>query len=72
MGTPGCRFYHPDLPTAITASGQWILKETTALLRNRGYTVLYGDTDSVFVQLKKEEFSHADEAARGPRGAGEQ
>lgn len=51
MGTPGCRFYHPDLPTAITGTGQWVLKETARFLRERGYGVIYGDTDSVFVQL---------------------
>jgi DNA polymerase-2 len=55
MGTPGCRFYHPDLPTAITGTGQWVLKTCTARLREWGYTVLYGDTDSLFVALKGEE-----------------
>jgi DNA polymerase-2 len=52
MGTTGCRFYHPDLPTAITGTGQWILKTCTAHLRSLGYQVIYGDTDSVFVSLK--------------------
>jgi DNA polymerase II len=64
MGTPGCRFYHPDLPTAITGSGQWVLKATTLRLQEEGYTVLYGDTDSVFVQLKEEEIAEAGAAAR--------
>ena len=62
MGTPGCRFYHPDLPTAITGSGQWVLKTTAAQLTEEGYTVLYGDTDSVFVQLKEEETGTEEEA----------
>ena len=52
MGTTGCRFYHPDLPTAITGTGQWILKTCAAELRSGGWNVLYGDTDSVFVSLK--------------------
>ena len=55
MGTTGCRFYHHDLPTAITGTGQWVLKTCSAFLRNRGYEVLYGDTDSVFVKLKDTE-----------------
>ncbi|WP_319416357.1 DNA polymerase II [Marispirochaeta aestuarii] len=63
MGTPGCRFYHPDLPTAITGSGQWVLKTTAAQLTEEGYTVLYGDTDSVFVQLREKETDDAEEAA---------
>ncbi len=63
MGTPGCRFYDPRLPTAITGTGQWVLKTSTARLRESGYQVLYGDTDSVFVQLRQEEIPRADEAA---------
>ncbi|MDA3938177.1 MAG: DNA polymerase II [Spirochaetia bacterium] len=56
MGTTGCRFYHPNLPSAITETGQWILKKTAAFLRDKGYQVIYGDTDSVFVCLKEDEF----------------
>ncbi len=56
MGTTGCRFYHPDLPSAITETGQWILKTTASFLRDKGYQVIYGDTDSVFVCLKEKDF----------------
>ncbi len=63
MGTTGCRFYHPDLPTAITGTGQWVLKTCSSFLRDLGYSVIYGDTDSVFVSLKKEEYTN-------PSGAG--
>lgn len=62
MGTTGCRFYHPDLPTAITGTGQWILKTCATFLRDKGYEVIYGDTDSVFVSLKEEERSRPGEA----------
>ena len=58
MGTTGCRFYHPNLPSAITGTGQWILKQTSSFLREKGYNVIYGDTDSVFVCLKEEEFNN--------------
>ncbi len=64
MGTTGCRFYHHDLPSAITGTGQWLLKETSAYLEENGYTVLYGDTDSVFVKLKKEEEKNPDAAGK--------
>ncbi len=57
MGTPGCRFYHPDLPTSITGTGQWVLKHTRNYLEKKGYGVIYGDTDSVFVCLKADEIS---------------
>ncbi|BCS95687.1 DNA polymerase [Desulfoluna limicola] len=59
MGTPGCRFYHPDLPSAITGTGQWVLKSTRSYLEESGYDVIYGDTDSVFVKLKEEEIADA-------------
>lgn len=65
MGTTGCRFYHPDLPTAVTGTGQWILRTTSDYLKSSGYNVIYGDTDSVFVLLKQEEH-------RDPKGAGKE
>jgi DNA polymerase-2 len=51
MGSSGCRFYHEDLPDGITGSGQWILKTVIEYLEKRNLLVLYGDTDSIFVQL---------------------
>ena len=63
MGTPGCRFYHPDLPTAITGTGQWVLKATRDYLEEEGYAVIYGDTDSVFVRLKEREVAQGAKAA---------
>lgn len=52
MGSSGCRFYHEDLPDAITGSGQWILKTVISFIEEMGLKVIYGDTDSLFVQLK--------------------
>ena len=48
MGTTGFRFYHADLPAAITGTGQWVLKESSAWFRERSYRVIYGDKDSIF------------------------
>ncbi|WP_300673646.1 DNA polymerase II [Desulfoluna sp.] len=64
MGTPGCRFYHPGLPSAITETGQWVLKTTRTYLEENGYNVIYGDTDSVFVCLKETEISDKDAPAK--------
>lgn len=50
MGSAGCRFYHHDLPTAITGTGRWLLLETKTFLESEGYQVIYGDTDSLFVK----------------------
>ncbi len=64
MGTAGCRFYHPDLPAAITGTGQWVLKTTRDYLEQNGYDVIYGDTDSVFVCLKQTQLSDCDGASK--------
>jgi DNA polymerase-2 len=60
MGTSGCRFYHPDLPSAITGTGQWLLKESRKYFESLGCQVLYGDTDSIFVKLKPGEAADAE------------
>jgi len=64
MGSSGCRFYRSELPTAITGIGRWVLDTSVERLESWGYTVLYGDTDSLFVKLKSEERQDADNAGR--------
>jgi DNA polymerase-2 len=60
MGSFGCRFYHPDLPNAITSTGKWLLLGSKDYLEQKGYKVLYGDTDSLFVKIKDTEAADAD------------
>jgi len=55
MGSTGCRFYHPQLPSAITSTGQWLLLQSKKYLESQGYEVVYGDTDSLFIRLKSAE-----------------
>ncbi len=59
MGSIRCRFYHADLPKAITESGHWLLKQTIEFFENRDLEVIYGDTDSLFIKLgdKDEKFA---------------
>ncbi|WP_337867072.1 DNA polymerase II [Ignavibacterium sp.] len=52
MGSYGCRFYHPDLPRAITGTGHKLLLGSKDYLVSQTYKVIYGDTDSLFVKLK--------------------
>ena len=52
MGSYNCRFYHPDLPRAITGSGHQLLLGSKEYLEKKDLTVIYGDTDSLFVKLK--------------------
>ncbi|MCA9726860.1 MAG: DNA polymerase II [Candidatus Eisenbacteria bacterium] len=54
LGTPRCRFYSPETANAITSLGQKILRWTRDTFEKRGLPVLYGDTDSLFVDLGAE------------------
>ncbi len=49
LGTPACRFAHPELANAITGFGREILLWAKGRFEAGGHEVLYGDTDSLFV-----------------------
>ena len=51
LGTPGCRFFSPLLASSITLRGHEIITESRAFIEARGYAVIYGDTDSLFVHV---------------------
>ncbi|MEH6591081.1 MAG: DNA polymerase II [Halioglobus sp.] len=52
LGTPGCRFFDPRLVSSITRRGHEILQRTRDYIEASGKTVIYGDTDSVFVWVR--------------------
>ena len=49
LGSPASRLFSPAVANAITAAGRWVIERAAAHVTERGYTVIYGDTDSVFV-----------------------
>ena len=49
LGASGCRFYNPDISNAITGQGRHLLLWSKDWFEERGFRVLYGDTDSLFV-----------------------
>jgi DNA polymerase-2 len=51
LGAGACRFFDPEVANAITGFGQQTLRWTCEALEREGYRVLYGDTDSVFVEI---------------------
>ena len=59
MGSYGCRFYHPHLPTAITGTGHKLLLGSKEFLEKQNYEVVYGDTDSLFIKLREGEGKEA-------------
>jgi DNA polymerase-2 len=54
LGTPACRFFDPRLASSITLRGHEIITRSRDFLQARGHTVIYGDTDSLFVSLPPE------------------
>lgn len=51
LGSSGCRFFDTRLASSITMRGHEIMKQTKKLIEDKGYRVIYGDTDSTFVSL---------------------
>jgi DNA polymerase-2 len=55
LGTPVCRFYNPEVANAITSFGRELLLWSRDHIETKGLRVLYGDTDSLFVEAGVDE-----------------
>ena len=64
LGATGCRFHDSRLASSITRRGHEIIRRTRDVIEEGGETVIYGDTDSLFVLLG----AGVDEAAARERG----
>lgn len=62
LASASCRFAAPQLAGAITEFGHYILKWCRDEFEREGYEVLYGDTDSVFVDLNMADQEDPDQA----------
>ncbi|MGV8161778.1 MAG: DNA polymerase II [Candidatus Nanoarchaeia archaeon] len=51
LANPNCRFYNTEIANAITSFARHMIQSTADLVRQKGYEVIYGDTDSCFVYL---------------------
>lgn len=51
MAWPRFRLYDQDVASAVTATGREVLEHTGSVVEKMGYEVLYGDTDSVLLDL---------------------
>lgn len=54
LGSTGCRFFDPRLSGSITKRSHELLKTTKHWIEEKGYNVIYGDTDSIFVHIGDE------------------
>lgn len=59
LGSANCKYARTELAGAITSFGKMCLHFARDFFVDRGYRVLYGDTDSVFVEMKPEDTSVA-------------
>ncbi len=53
LGSSGCRFFDTRLASSITLRGHEIMLRTWQLIEAQGHAVIYGDTDSTFVWLRR-------------------
>jgi len=59
LGTPACRFYNPALANSITGTGKEMLLWSKRWFEAAGFAVLYGDTDSLFVESRGNDAAEA-------------
>ncbi len=57
LGAVDCRFFNPALVSAITLRGHEMMRLTRDFVEQRGYGVIYGDTDSIFIWLGRQHSS---------------
>ncbi|HWQ66019.1 MAG TPA: DNA-directed DNA polymerase [Methanospirillum sp.] len=62
------RLYDREIGSAVTAVGRAIIEHTRSIIQAKGYSVIYGDTDSCMVQLPAGELTQTIEIARGIEG----
>jgi len=60
LGATDCRFFNPKLVSAVTLRGHEMMKLTRDFVERRGYEAIYGDTDSIFIWLRR---THTNEEA---------
>jgi len=59
LANPNCRFYNIAIANAITHFGQLLIKMTAEEMIKKGYNVIYGDTDSIFIDVHEKDYSKA-------------
>jgi len=63
MGASASRLFSPAVANAITLAGQHVIRLAADAVAREGHRVIYGDTDSLFVDLAEPDTERA--AARG-------
>ena len=50
MGSVHGRYYHKDIAGSVTGIGRWLIKKSKELIEEKGYKVIYMDTDSLMIK----------------------
>ncbi len=59
LGASACRLFSPAVANAITTAGQHVIRLAAAAVERRGHRVIYGDTDSLFVDVAEPDTARA-------------
>lgn len=59
LGAPASRLFSPIVANAIPIAGQYVIRAAAQSVANHGYRVLYGDTDSIFVEMNETDLERA-------------
>jgi DNA polymerase-2 len=69
LGASASRLFSPPVANAITTAGQHVIRLAAAAAERRGHRVIYGDTDSLFVDVCEVEPARAVAGAEALRAA---
>ncbi|HYV56349.1 MAG TPA: DNA polymerase II [Candidatus Nitrosopolaris sp.] len=69
LGSPASRLFSPAVANAITTAGQYVIRAAAAAVETLGHQVIYGDTDSLFVDLGEPDSMRAAARAEELRAA---
>ncbi len=59
LAATSCRFFSPAIANAITHTGQYLIHLAADEVRRLAYAVIYGDTDSLFVDVAADDETQA-------------
>jgi DNA polymerase-2 len=69
LGSPASRLFSPAVANAITTAGQHVIRQAAAAVEALGHRVIYGDTDSLFVDAGEPDRARAAALAEPLRAA---
>ena len=64
MANPTFRFYSLEMANAITHFGHHIIKTCAKEIEKQGFEVIYGDTDSIFINVKAKDYKEANKLGK--------